>query len=121
MCGTNRRGFLALALRGIPLTLALLGGVAGAASSGEPNPAKILFVSYDPAKKVSTIGVMNPDGTGQRMLTQGKSPVLDPVWSRDRSKIAFVVADPQKKNGDLYVMNADGSGRKRLTQSPPNT
>jgi TolB protein len=103
------------------LTLAFLGAFAACLSGGDQKPAKILFVSFDTDKKVTRIGVMNPDGTGQAFLTDASEQELDPVWSRDRSKIAFIVADKKQKNGDLYVMNANGSGRKRLTQSPPHT
>jgi TolB protein len=103
------------------LALAVVGTIAAGLPAGEQKPAKILFVSFDPAKKVTRIGVMSPDGSGRTFLTDGTAQELDPVWSRDRTKFAFIVADKKQKSGDLYVMNADGSGRKRLTQSTPRT
>lgn len=47
--------------------------------------------------------VMNADGSGRVVFTNGTAP----TWSPD-GRIAFA-------NGDLYVMNADGSGLTSLT------
>jgi TolB protein len=103
------------------LALAVLGVFVAYLPGGGQKPGTILFVSLDPAKKLTRVGVMNPDGSGRKFLTAGAEQELDPVWSRDRSRIAFIVANTKQKSGDLFVMNADGSGRKRLTQSPPRT
>jgi dipeptidyl aminopeptidase/acylaminoacyl peptidase len=63
---------------------------------------------------------MNPDGSGQRQLTD---PAADwsesrPVWSPDGSKIAFVsTRDFPVDNTEIYEMNADGTGETRITHS----
>ena len=54
------------------------------------------------------VGVMEADGSGQRMLTVG----LAPDWSPDGAKIAYTSPD-----GQLWVMNADGSEAKQVTRS----
>ena len=59
------------------------------------------------------IYVMNPDGSGQRRLTNEKAADNTPAFSPDGRRIAFV---SQRGGGrDIYVMNADGTEQKRLT------
>jgi Tol biopolymer transport system component len=57
------------------------------------------------------IWLMNPDGTGQRLLTRGRHF----AWSPDGRRIAFHRA---AKNGfrDLYVINRDGGGLRRIVE-----
>ncbi|HMH55936.1 MAG TPA: hypothetical protein VK535_06705 [Gemmatimonadales bacterium] len=55
------------------------------------------------------IFLVNPDGTGLKKLTDGRSP----LWSPDRRKILFL------GNGTLNVINADGSGEAALYKGPP--
>jgi Tol biopolymer transport system component len=69
------------------------------------------------------IELINPDGSGETVLTSGTRP----AWSQDGKRIAFVDAGPsdpncgsggiQCNNGDLYVINADGTGRTNLTST----
>ena len=68
------------------------------------------------------IYIMNPDGSGQRNLTNdlaflGYGERLDrnPFWSSDGRTIAFL---SMKGNCDIFVMNADGSNKKNLTNTP---
>ena len=61
----------------------------------------------------SEIYIMNPDGSGQRRLTQHDGIDNQPDLSPDGTRIAFV---SQRGGGtDLFVMNADGSDLRRLT------
>ena len=53
------------------------------------------------------IYVMNPDGSGQRMLARSGN---SPAWSPDGRKIAFSGGAQ-----GIFVMNADGSEHQRLT------
>jgi Tol biopolymer transport system component len=68
-----------------------------------------------------TVWVMNPDGSGQRRLTNGGvagcGQEWGHVWSPNGREIAFV-GNLDGKNG-IYVMNADGSGLERLTSPLP--
>jgi Tol biopolymer transport system component/serine/threonine protein kinase len=59
------------------------------------------------------IYVMNPDGSGQRRLTNDKTRDMGASISRDGTRIAFA---RQSGGGvDIFVMNADGSGQRRIT------
>lgn len=54
------------------------------------------------------VGVMEADGSNQKMLAQG----LAPDWSPDGKKIAF------HWDAQIWVINADGSGKVQITHSP---
>jgi len=52
------------------------------------------------------IYLMNPDGTGISILTEGSYPL---VWSPDGSKITYCVRTTMASIDYLYVINADGT------------
>ncbi len=68
-----------------------------------------------PNTEVFTI---NPDGTGEVVLTNHPLRDGDPSWSPDGTKIAF---ESFRNNGsEVWVMNADdGSGLTQLTENGP--
>ena len=78
-----------------------------------PDGTRIAFRSFSYGVQIS---VVNPDGTGQIILTgQSKYDMLgDITWSVEGSKIAFWAYPPQGRYPDIYVMNADGSALTRL-------
>jgi Tol biopolymer transport system component len=58
---------------------------------------------------------MNPDGTGQRALTDSRAFEGESAWSPTGSKIAF--ATNRDNNYEIYAMNADGTGLTNLTHT----
>ncbi len=82
--------------------------------SWSPDGSRIAFshtnhdvISTSPAN----IWVMNPDGTGQKRVTDYSEKgevALSPTWSPGGTKIAFDGPD------GIYVVNVDGSGLKLL-------
>lgn len=90
------------------------------ASADPPNDNSLIVFSTDRdgPDPVGDFGnaeiyVMNPDGSGQRRLTNEKAADNTPVLSPDGRKIAFV---SQRGGGrDVFVMNVDGTKQNRLT------
>jgi Tol biopolymer transport system component len=91
-----------------------------AAATASP---RIAFISEPPqGGYCGTVYVMNPDGSGQRRLTNDGVPGCGqeggPAWSPDGRRIALVAAFPPNAIGTstsrIYVMNTDGSGRRTL-------
>jgi len=105
------------------------GSSAASARSGLPAGAmtsKIAFISEPPVGGYcGTVYVMNPDGSGQRRLTNGGVPGCEqeggPAWSPDGRRIALVAAFPPNAIGastsKIVVVKRDGSGQRRLTRS----
>ena len=63
------------------------------------------------------IFTINPDGTGERVLTNHPLRDGDPSWSPDGTKIAF--ESFRQDGSEVWVMNADGTGLTRLTFNGP--
>ena len=103
-----------------PATSARSSLLAGATRS------KIAFISEPPVGGYcGTVHVMNPDGSGQRRLTNGGVPGCaqegGAAWSPDGRRIALAAAFPPNAAGagtsKIVVMKPDGSGQRRLTRS----
>ncbi len=60
---------------------------------------------------------INPDGTGERVLTNHPARDGDPSFSPDGTKIAF--ESFRSGGSELWVMNADGTGLTQLTFNGP--
>jgi Tol biopolymer transport system component len=89
-----------------------------------PDGSKIAFthhhivVTGTDAASRSEIGIMNSDGSNQRLLTAFDGMDRAPAWSPDGTKILFSRADGAPYRFiEIYVMNADGSDQHRLTTS----
>ena len=103
-------GLVALAAIGISALAAL-----PAYGTGSGNDGQIVFRRWLEANhKTSALFVINPDGTGERQLTQPAGHVVDmqPDWAPDGSKIVF---EHDLQRGQLWTVNADGTGLQRLS------
>lgn len=60
---------------------------------------------------------INPDGSGETVLTDHPLRDGDPSWSPDGTKLAF--ESFRDGGSEVYVMNADGTGVTRLTFNGP--
>jgi hypothetical protein len=71
-----------------------------------------------PGISTTEVFTINPDGTGETVLTSNTSRDGDPSFSPDGANIAF----ESFRDGfsEAYRMASDGSGPTRLTESGPN-
>ena len=106
--------------RGLILALGLLvaGAVAAVASATYRGANGV--VAYDDGSVFpSRIGVVNPDGSGERTLTQRGDHW--PRWSSDGRQIVFFStrddsgATTDAADAEIFTMNADGSDQTQLT------
>jgi TolB protein len=122
MLTRTRHGHLLVAAA---VTLAMLAAAASATATVPGSNGQIAFRRYlDAAHTTSAIFVINPDGTGERQLTNPGPGTIDnqPDWSPDGSKIAF---ERCTNRCEVWEINADGSGLARLgpdcDATPPPT
>lgn len=80
-------------------------------------------VSFAAGQPRPAIYVVEPDGTGERLLLD---QAADPAWSPDGTRLAFTSFRDRygrtcfqecSPSGELYVANADGTGLRRLTET----
>lgn len=88
--------------------------VTDSAPAWSPDGRKIAFART--ALNHSGIYLMNPDGSGQAQITDGRD--TEPAWSPDGRRIAFRSNRDSTTYSQIYVMNADGTGIVRLTNNP---
>lgn len=74
-----------------------------------------LLIGTPPNHKTE-LGIINIDGTNDRLITNNNSVNEFACWSPDGKKIAFQTC--RDGNFEIYVMNADGSEQHRLTNDP---
>ena len=85
----------------------------GGAPQWSPRGDKIVYRAGNP-----NIFVVNPDGTGLKQLTSGKSNDGQPVWSND-GNFVFWRSDQDGKGWAIYVMRADGSDKRLVINNTP--
>src|SRR4051812_38209835 len=90
--------------------------------SWSPDGTRIAFAGYWNTCEASggggDIWVMNPDGSGKRILTDDTSVDRQPSWSPDGSLIAFVsdrVDNPSGPDADIFTIPATGGSIGQLT------
>jgi Tol biopolymer transport system component len=82
-----------------------------------PDGTRIAFVSALPGGVgLSSLHVVNPDGTGQIQLTPADMSVGMSAWSPDGTRIAYV---GNTDDEHVFVANAYGGGRTNLTPDFP--
>lgn len=121
-------------LRQITRSSTLKGG-----PSWSPDGTQMVFILIknpgSPTDPQPTIGIMNADGTNQRILTtedrvnvrhepDGAITVLEtahdanaPAWSPVDNRIAFW-SGIENRYGQIWVINSDGTGSTQLTEDP---
>ncbi len=72
-------------------------------------------IAFSRGVNPSAIYLMNPDGSGVTLLSQGADNIDDytPAWAPDGSKIAF--ASYRTGDSDIWIMNPDGTTATNLT------
>ena len=85
----------------------------GSGSSWSPDSKELVYAG--PALGENRIYVARADGTGTRMVGDGRAKGQDPIWSPDGKRIAFYGGSNDSDRG-IYVMNADGSDVRRLVE-----
>ncbi|MGH9949821.1 MAG: carboxypeptidase regulatory-like domain-containing protein, partial [Pyrinomonadaceae bacterium] len=85
-----------------------------------PDGTKIAFKSDRDIPPFRGLYVVNADGTGLTLLTNGgvNNSDSNPTWSPDGTKIAFA-SNRDNLISSIYIMNADGSNVMRLTNQLP--
>jgi len=73
---------------------------------------RIAFISG--AIGVSSLNVMNADGSGLRQVTSSSNLFSHPTWSPDGSQIAFAVRDSVTFHFSIWVIKTDGTGLRNL-------
>jgi Tol biopolymer transport system component len=84
-----------------------------------PDGSRMAVLRYDYPNLVTSLSVMNADGSNVQVLTNVSNEYIDNyVWSPDGSKLVFNArpyAGDNSTTSDIYVINADGTNRINLT------
>src|SRR5207244_11983009 len=101
----------------LAVALAAMAALPAAAAPLEPN-GQITFARFNPTLGDTQIYVVNPDGTGQRLVQAPTDTGECPTWFPDGDHIATCGA-PDRPGGGPRVLNpADGTFREIDGQYP---
>ena len=81
--------------------------------SWSPSGAMLAYESRNPQDGVSSIRIMNADGSGSHPVTVGASP----MWSPDGRQIAYAGPSAARKATEIWTMRPDGSSKRQLTDN----
>jgi len=83
--------------------------------SWSPDGSEIAFASN--REGTVQIYLMQPDGTGQRKITDSSGQKIAPAWSPDGEEILFYeITDLQSGIRTIYTIHPDGTGLTQLTK-----
>ena len=89
---------------------------------GSRQAERIVFASRSDSDDRYHIHLINPDGTGETVLTSGPEEDKTPAWSPNRQLIAFTrtsdSSNSSSKDRHIYIMRADGTGLVQVTDGP---
>ena len=92
-----------------------------------PDGTKIAFEDSSVGQMATAIFVMNADGSGARLLTDGQdfNFSYSPAWSPDGAKVLFVhdfflCGALGTTCNELFIINADGSNQRLLSSGVAN-
>src|SRR5262245_20938300 len=99
---------IALALCGLACLVSASTRASSSQSTAQSRDGLIAFGGSPSTPRNEDIYVMNPDGTGERRLTDQRGHDSFPAWSPDGQRIAFTSRRnvDGKVNTDIYVMDA---------------
>lgn len=88
-----------------------------------PDGLHIAYLSAPPPLEpaVTSIWMMNTDGTGQKKISPDWSGLFS--WSPDGSQIVFLrhnPNEPEEGNGQLWLMDPEGTNLRQLTRFNPD-
>jgi Tol biopolymer transport system component len=121
--GTMRRVFRSSLVLTVPVLLLLV--VGGAAGGSLRHDGRIVFVTNRyclDSRGVEIdcgsgeIAVVNPDGSGLKVLTRGEQTEASPAWSPDGRLIAFFRQPRGRQLGQIWLMDAKGRHERQLTR-----
>jgi Tol biopolymer transport system component len=91
-------------------------GVSEVSAAWSPDGTRIAY--WRRGEDLESIGVINADGTGERMLTGPDEPAADPAWSPDGEWIAYTTWTDNLDSPEIWVMRGDGSQKRKLVSGP---
>ena len=106
-----RRGVAILAL------LSVIGCV-GDSTGLEPEPTEpldpLIAFSYEPQAGRTRVGVISPDGTGRRFITDGTNFAEMPAWAPDGNTLVMSYQGVADQNPRLWTIALDGTGLRAI-------